>query len=1347
MKKYFISLLCLGLILYQTGHVIGQIVGGSTPTVMQTINAKVSSEKADKDMYQLAMYELFSGITASEKRHGGIIADNFGTGGRVTLSVYLYDRTSIDGKGKLIYKCYSDQASTDFLEKAETISSKDALSDASVSVSSTDIVQLLSTNNIYKQTCTQTVSRYTTSSKVAITSGVIGAGCIGACVVGVGLSWFTFGASLAPCAACVLTTSAVTTGAAIASNGSFTTLTQEDYDCAKNYSAIQPIIVEVSVKNATLRSIKVPVLGSKNVNDIFNCVNTFNVTVNINGVAQTTINYPSSTIPTYNVTMGDSVSITVNSDKNVTPEIHGVTRVWPATFAGDMMFQCNPDVQPGEYNPFIGLDSRVHTLMLRKYPAGFQTRVPDWNPKGTLSNGIYTYSWGWTADRQMDPAKSKYTPSLTWPKCHLSPVRNADGSYDLSTCKNMGTTASPVYQRQDQKEGLNIQYLSYFRNWPISLFQGYDGPTKYMKGFDDDELAYFNTKYPKVSTYTDLYQPCNTPDCQNTGGITKLEVLPWKSMIEGMTQMTDPLTGYPNAEGGYSLNWMIDAYRRSKTNLYSRYSGYEIQDTLTDWNHPDGAGKNNANPGLVTVKTGTCGQSIQFKLNVVSPLDNEGGRALGFYEALIGESNPSTAEPGVRYWLRGVKNKSDTEIAKYTLVYSWMDRLGNVSEKTANVLNDIVTPWRSTGSIWPTWVNTKETSSASNLWGFLDSGTGKGFDMERPAYSWITAYYQKTSTSRKVPVAGKELTSIFLMFCGVDSLSGNKFVEGQGQASRVFLEDYRQNSAGDFTESKKFGNTTKYTKKYTRDYVLQQGSSATFTTMDGDPYSFDNNEEEWYLSNRSMAKRVRDYLLDGSYSIDPNTGKKVQGGQPDASKAYLQYYIKPLNADGTDGGGSYTLMTSTQTIAGISTIKRKNKNLTCTFTTPGYYALKVAYRNGSDLYHRIRVVNYSTTSAVKGQIAAARNLTDKEAGWLGISSANKFGYWIYEVKNILTQYQYQDGYRAKVSDNSVYNSKPNRWSKFNDYADQYQWQYQGAGDSGPTTFSSVSNVTTYLNNYDQNIRRQWFWKDWALHYSSNWLSIRNAQGQQGLPPYVPESYVTRINKPSDLNSYNNYIQNTLFNTSTYANQLKAPWQFVIPLLSYTDYYGIRGRTNPSCIYDLAKVFNTSNGAFSGNAPNPANPEDIQAPDYSDDYKDQQDFYNDLLYGRKVIVGDLTYRNTLSGKTISVYQSDPKTSNKTFVANMSSSARQAAEEAPELVMEVAPNPSYNGALTVFLSKKVSGEVHFELLDLLGRKALVHTDIADSADQFTIKTKDLATGMYIIKATINNSHFTKKVVINN
>lgn len=117
----------------------------------------------------------------------------------------------------------------------------------------------------------------------------------------------------------------------------------------------------------------------------------------------------------------------------------------------------------------------------------------------------------------------------------------------------------------------------------------------------------------------------------------------------------------------------------------------------------------------------------------------------------------------------------------------------------------------------------------------------------------------------------------------------------------------------------------------------------------------------------------------------------------------------------------------------------------------------------------------------------------------------------------------------------------------------------------------------------------WMWKDWANHYSSVWKGKLKPAGStiDGLPPYTPESTVTRLNNLSDLDThFKSYVDAEIFGAGKYEERKAAPWQYVIPLVSTTQYHGYRQRTNPSCIYSMSKIFDSAHGAFSGSPPNP-----------------------------------------------------------------------------------------------------------------------------------------------------------------
>ena len=759
-----------------------------------------------------------------------------------------------------------------------------------------------------------------------------------------------------------------------------------------NFKLTQPVIMEVSVQNATIMNngLKCPGLVQKfNLADYFDSSRSLSVQVKVNGVLQQTYKAGNVNPNPINLKMGDDVSYEVTYRGSDSPVIEGVPGVWIARFAGDLMYYCTPSIQPNEFNPWIGYDSRVHNMQLRNYKGtpNFQLKVPDWSKNGNV------WSWSWTAQRRMDANKVKYSPSHVWIKYK--------------------TLKGGAKQRNNQREGLNIQFLEYWQEGAEnSDFRDYQGSAKYVMGFDDDELFYLNSQYHDA-----IHHPPLTG-----GGIAKLDSIPSRGMPEGYDQIYDESTGYPAQ--GFPLNMVISAYKKNRewklnnNESYSKnYDGYEIQDLGTDDDHPDGNGTgNNKAPGIIFVKAG--GQVVTIKMNVTSPLNQD----KGFYGMLEGNRWPAYFEKNVPYTLSGLQNLSVTELDKISLSYQGSDALGNLVSQVKNI-KDLSSSEKSDITSTGKWTAT--------------------FDNITPTYCCITAYYQRTSSSNKVIIAGKELKPLFMLFLG------EKNLEGKGLGAKIWLNDFRDTRTDEYNILRKFGNKNKYMKPDVRTYTFPVGTTTTFTAWDGDPHLTYDPGIEWFLSSRTLAKRIPDNVLDGT--------------APGVVSPYMKYYI-----NGSE-----------------QTAGRQGKDFTYTWNTPGTYTLRVVYRidGGLTAYqHKIKIVNYPSTPKTLGKIVA-RDLTSKEAQWLNLTSASN--YRIFEVQDVYSQYMYKDGPRA----NSPY---VNRWADYNDYASKYEWNR-----------SAPAFVDGFINSYNN---LDWFWSYWALHYSSNWRdNLPN-----GLPPYVGNNQVTRV---------------------------------------------------------------------------------------------------------------------------------------------------------------------------------------------------------------------------------------------
>ena len=897
-------------------------------------------------------------------------------------------------------------------------------------------------------------------------------------------------------------------------------------NCLKgnNYKLVQPVIVQVDVNNARVLPFGLKFPGMVQEYDLWRYFDqdvALKVFVSINGIFNHVYFAGDKDPEPINLIMGDSVTYEVGYYGRSTPKIEGVPGVWVARFAGDLMYYCSPSVTPNEFNPWIGYDSRVHTLQLRNKSGdpAFIQRVPDWTHDPQTNRWI----WGWPAQRRMDATKSKYQASYTWKKYKVL---------------NNGSL-----QRNNQKEGLNVQFLNYWQNGENSDFKEYSGQAKYMMGFDDDELLYLNSQYHDAINHPPL----------TGGGIAKLDSIPSRGMPEGIDQLYDVTSGYPAQ--GFPLNKIISAYRKNREwvinnndNYFKKYDGYEIQDIGTDENNPDGTGSgNNVAPGTVTVRAGY--QVVSIKFNVKAPLTIDRGH----YGSLQGNRWPAYYENDVEYTLKGLQGLSVIELDKFSMEYEGSDAMGNLKsqKKLLKDLSDIDKAIITTTGNWHVKFN--------NI---------------TPAYSAITAYYQRNPTSSKVIVSGKELKPIFLLFLG------EKGFEGKGLGAKIWLNDFRDVQTDEYSVQRKFGNKTKYMKPFVRTYTLPVNTTTTFESWDGDPHLFYDSGTEWFLSSRTLAKRIPDSYLDGT-----NTG---------AEKPYLKYYVNDVEQ--TNG--------------------RSGKEFTYTWSVPGIHKLTVEYRIDGNLTkyeHQINVVNYPKIGNIQqiGNIIS-KKMTAQQAQWLGV--VNPAIYKVLEVVDVYSTHQYKDGPRA--TDPYV-----NRWAEFNDYAGKYVW-----------SLTDNDVIKNFVENYND---RDWFWFNWALHYSSNWRDHL----PNGLPVYVGDDQVTRV-FTTELDKFASPIKQ-LFESVNYAN-----WQYTVPLVSYTDFQGNRMRTNPSCLYDINTIWSNTDGAFSGNVKLPDDPNQIQAPDISDEQKDRQEFYYDIISGRKVVLPfnsttpiHISVRNIYKNKNIFIAETD------------------------------------------------------------------------------------------------------------
>ena len=615
------------------------------------------------------------------------------------------------------------------------------------------------------------------------------------------------------------------------------------------------------------------------------------------------------------------------------PELKGFPFSWMAFFSGEALYQCEPSIQPGAWRPWLGYDSQVHGTTMRQYPPNFQTRFYDWHADTSIDNYVI-FRWTAKFTRRMGSSSGgsggKYHAVYSWPK----------------------KKSQPVSQRNNQKEGLNMELLRAWKDHTAATndtpdFAAYDG-NRIVPGLDPDEFLYLRDSHGNVTD------------------IITLEGEPWKQVPadEAANPLNDIVTAYKK-----NRMWHVD--NKDYRDYYEAQhasENYEIQDLGTGPSHPDGTGTgNNTAPGSFEIhlpqkiaKINSASNVIPIQVAVTAPL----GTDKGFYGNISGPEHFALWERGLIYQISGLLT-DPSEVENYAVSFIYEDALGH--RKYLSFFS----------SELPDHMQ-KNITKNGEWYVAVPSMLGYGY------YSVNLWYKNSGHTDSWTRIGGKELLDISLRFLSVprgvkgvknSDYSGIALKESPGDGAFIYLDDFRDEKQGNFSISK----FHRYAKTYARTYVFNKGDTTTFEALDSDPHTFTHRGTEWYLSSRTQAKRVTDEQLNKD----------------------LMFYVDPIKSNGQ--------------VVEDNTVDGKGKKFTNTWNDAGIYQLKAVYRGTSWVAHRIVVVDSSAgQNDRKASVTAPRELTPKEKNWLtddGVVFGTKRSYKLLSVTNLLSKYRYIDGPR------------------------------------------------------------------------------------------------------------------------------------------------------------------------------------------------------------------------------------------------------------------------------------------------------------------------------------------------
>ncbi|MGB2128629.1 MAG: hypothetical protein ACPHXR_04040 [Flavicella sp.] len=1002
--------------------------------------------------------------------------------------------------------------------------------------------------------------------------------------------------------------------------------------------------------------------------------------------------------------MGDSVVFN-SFKKNIL--IKGLSDIWVAHSAGEVKFYADPSIKMGGVRPFLGFDSQVHGVKLRRYSKEEFERPRYPKMKHTKNN---YYSMYWIAQRQQKEDAAPYNP-----------FTDENGNVMFSKVKfatdfgvqnfNIGGGYTVDKQRNNQREGLNMELFNEY--YPIKKYSDFNG-VKYedvisysgieiVGGMDPDELLYVNQPFASFD------------NLRSDQMILKQNIEKWKMLFDGEKVTDDPIVMMVSLYQANKTHKFTDSKKEDYFSLYSnifKYGGREIldkhQNTLDAsiltpkayFNYKLPIVHNETSEGIpekgeIIFKSKKSSYSIPVNVSVPGTDADDTSKAFkGFYGSISGDMHPSAKEKKVVYSIP--KYYLDAP-GLYTLKYTFENELG------LKKVNEI---------------EFDQNAEAKIDIGFTKYSNG---------YHDLQLLYRRSKTKKTdgtykdtpVIVAGKELLPISLRFVSVPGSDGTDFSEDPS----IFTA----NGQVDLKEGRGIGNAWYLgdvinTEKYfmssgdrdysvSRTYTFKQGDQVVFSAMDADPHKFIHYETEWYISERAMSKRLTDTDLD----------KRIT------------WYLTNKRNDANE--------------ICFDNLKAMGRHFDYKFTEePGTYYLRVFYNGVSEMNHKIVIQPASSTE--QGNVAFYP-LDERHLIWLKefskgseISLPDLGALRIAKVENIHSQYTYVDGIRAPSNN---LNNKINRFSAQNDYYDSYDVDCSLQICLDPSNFKRS----------EEDIA-QWFPKNWIRHFSDRpW------------PLDINASLITSLTS-SSLNSANMYVLGSKYEpwqwrfpwvAKTSCEGHKIRWNIKTFYDMNKLFDNDKGAFSGDA-YDLlnnaSKYFDYDNYVY---GPNRDGTGILEG--YTELERLKYHFYLDLKHNRKVIFNaSLTYEDL----SIDFFQKNqnenkgPKVASGIFkypnsstgIENRKVSIKNTFDNAQDFSIQLVPNPTKSGKFEVYFHLTNDSFVSVEVLNPIGLTVQnVQAMLLAAGDQFMTIGLDqiLLPGIYHVKFKIGIRTIIRKLIVLN
>jgi hypothetical protein len=1115
--------------------------------------------------------------------------------------------------------------------------------------------------------------------------------------------------------------------------------------------------IEVTGANPDLSSVArivIPGVSDFNPNDV--ATGTIKVYRGSATIPVQTINLSSISSGSYKLVTFQGDKVVFEADPGTKPNVENLTDTNVMRWAGESLFIHNRITNLGEIKPFLFFDSNVHGVKMRKYPKEWTINNKNKYPNFVLADDKLRLSWIANGRYEF----SDYVDNTNYDlNQHLKNYKERDqGQLYPNSNKFFGTAALGIkYQRNNQKEGLNMELLN-------AYFNG----QKFIAGLDPDELIYkdFNTSKivgnptsGKIFNYVDKDQ--------------------WKIIDDKEREgMNNPLFTFLTKTGQFisgNNQYLFSGYEIVDTDLYTRKSGSTtIEGKQFNYTSPQPMFNNkvpvyyndsfNNKPVLRPsyLKFSVDGKVFTIELAVISPL--EGKRkskeydqltaqdrknpVVNFYGIINGPIHVARFQKNVTY---GVSNLPDYDEVPgvFSLVYTFEDSYGILSEqrKTIHKGNPSFT-----------------------------------FDFKGGGYHDITLRYKRnknTDNEEEVIIAGKELIDIDLRFIfspnaedandfsfnapatfgntlDKSTINGNiRLNENKANGKHWFLDNNNKLLNGSYGLNHGYKDHS-----VVRTYVLDRDEVMTLTVLDADPHAFTHYQPDFYLSERRLSKRLSDADLGNK-----NGFTKIE-------------WFAAKNRDFSDGNKSIGF-------GRYCKIVPKDIYPGSWFTAPTYKGpiyIKAVYNNTSEI--RVKIVQQEVSGTVKNIIDKSNmdlgdvrdyRLSDDQFNLLQKITKNIYtkkidNYRIYKVGNILSSYTYgekgnginetakrymPDGMAAEVGEHK-------RFSDENNYDARFKWIFRhptipSLVFKNDVLFFDFNDAASY-NAYVVNFQNVWFPKHWVRHLDSPLRS-----------PEIPGDGADFVKK------FNQNQSTTLDSYINSAATIYEPWQVRLPWIAQSGLDGYKTRWNIKCIYDINKLFNRSQigkaydlaenaEQYGGNV---IGEDGIKIIPKFDAYqREMQEFYW-MLRNKEIVIVDCdvlndftkTATNTDTTPTVRVIVHDNtnteiydgvifKSTPNNRVAQPKNDESLTVFSDSEL-FTVYPNPNSLGIFKIDINlPQENAQIELQLSDLEGK--IIYSSvpkIVNTKYSTTIgESLNLPKGVYLLTIKMNDLVTTKKLVVN-